>query len=190
MIAAYFFQNTVNEDRRSLKLYSLKTLDAHQPQSPCRTYMFTGSLGRFTDTFLLKMFTGTFEVHGHFFLKVFTGILEIHGHFFDGSRALLRFTGIFFFLYSRAHAKYSRTLLWKCSRALFWGSRGKKRTLPLGGKLFCVSAVRLRAYSPKPSGGERSASVCLRALPPNPPPLPREPSPHTHRKTHTQTRNL
>ena len=110
MIAAYFFQNTVNEDRRSLKLYSLKTLDAHQPQSPCRTYMFTGSLGRFTDTFLLKMFTGTFEVHGHFFLKVFTGILEIHGHFFDGSRALLRFTGIFF-LYSRAHAKYSRTLL-------------------------------------------------------------------------------
>ena len=97
MIAAYFFQNTVNEDRRSLKLYSLKTLDARQPQSPCRTYMFTGSLGRFTDTFLLKMFTGTFEVHGHFFLKVFTGILEIHGHFFDGSRALLRFTGIFFF---------------------------------------------------------------------------------------------
>ena len=54
------------------------------------------------------MYRGTFEVHGHFFLKTFTGILEIHGLFFDGSRALLRFTGTFSYLYSRAQAKYSR----------------------------------------------------------------------------------
>ena len=53
--------------------------------------MFTGSLERFTDTFLLELFTGTFEVHGHFFLKMFTGIFEIHGHFFDGSGALAHF---------------------------------------------------------------------------------------------------
>ena len=85
--------------------------------------MFTGSLERFTDTFLLELFTGTFEVHGHFFLKMFTGIFEIHGHFFDGFRGTCTFS----YWYSRAHAKCSRTLLRKYSRALFWGSRGKKK---------------------------------------------------------------
>ena len=66
------------------------------------------------------------QVHGDFFLKMFTGNFEIHGHFFYCSRALFRFTGKFICKRSRANAKCSRALLRICSRALFRGSREKK----------------------------------------------------------------
>ena len=91
-----------------------------------------------------------FAVHGHFFLKstknagicVFTGTFRrFTGTFFcNCSRALLRFTGTIlgspalfwvhgqdFFQKFTGNFKCSRALLRNCSRALFRGSRGKKK---------------------------------------------------------------
>ena len=58
----------------------------------------------------VKMFTGTFKIHGHFF--------GVHGQ-------------VFFALFT-GKKKYSRANFRKCSRAFFRCSREKKTTLILG----------------------------------------------------------
>ena len=90
--------------------------------------MFPGSVGRLTDTFLSNLFTGTFEVHGHFFLKMFTGTFEVHGHFFGFTGTFLGSRGRFF---SKVHGQLQ--MFTGTFAKLFKGTlsrfTGKKKTL-------------------------------------------------------------